>query len=761
MLPKISPTIAEKVELSVFQRRQTASGATRHPAAPPSIAKLTLRDNSRPARQALRTLRIANMASNREERLQMRQRGAGTRQIKAVDFGFSFGLPGPEPAEPPRQPPRASTNPPVPRVSPRRSATPNKQPTPPSQPRPATPSSGSRTSQRDQLRSSSSRNHLPERPSTFDLPSDDVPEQGRSAKRRRISPRSENAKSTSNGKRTEQVDRQSGTISSRDAAENPSLAEESPTIARTNSQRPRDTTSAERGSEQQGEPVSQAANGTKRVDKDHGDEVQPADAADPSITSSKSQRKKRTSTAEHRKSEPTAESAADVNNAERIEEPVEAAQPSRSSRRSQKTVEPQEASSPQETRKRGRQVVKATINARKDTEKETSPAEENSRQPKRSRKSLGKQREIPVDDERLEERQQAEPEEAEEQEENQASRQKRTKKGKQRKSSGRPPTRNRPSTESVPEEPEASSSRQRHDIESEEQVDQPQAESSIRREPSATKKAPKKAKARKEKATRTEDDEEEEAEPTTREKRTRGETVPVTVHRLVNVEALNAVPDSSGSADEAEESTVKELSGRSGVNPADVLSQICRETLDKTLTTLKNGIANESNQARRAEWTRKRKAVEAFGAELEGRLFEMSEMLDSNFSLSAQLKKAKRKMADMRSRLLHIRRQREEVALRMDEVRRKHTEEENAKMARNAINHSLHSLELAIDRNKARNDRPSSSDEPTTAGLEFMLRTVAENVSSAAPGSQGGLLNQIKSFNAQLERAAKNLERMI
>ncbi|KAJ9216793.1 hypothetical protein DTO166G4_1639 [Paecilomyces variotii] len=766
MLPKNSPTIAEKVELSVFQRRQTASGATRRPAAPPSIAKLALRDNSRPARQALRALRIANMASNREERLQMRQRGAGTRQIKAVDFGFSFGLPGPEPAEPPRQSPRASTNLPVPRVSPRRSATPNKQPTPPSQPPEATPSSGSRSSQRDHPRSSSSRNHLPERPSTFDLPSDDVPEQGRSAKRRRISPLSENAKTTSNAKQTERVDPQPGTVSSgddvqSDTAANPGLAEESPTTGRTNSRRPRDTTFAERGTEQQVEPVSQAANGTNGVDKDHGDEAQPANAADPSITNSKSKRKKRASTAENRKSGPTVESATDINNAERIEEPVEAAQPSRSSRRSlQKTVEPREASSPQETRKRGRTAAKATSNARKDTGKETSPAEENSRQPKRSRKSLGKQREIPVDDERVEERQQAEPEEVEEQEKNQTSRQKRTKKGKQRKSIGRPPTRNRPSTESVPEEPEASPSRQQQDIDEEEQVDQPQAESSTRRESSATKKAPKKAKARKEKATRTEEDEED-AEPTPREKKTRGETVPVTVHRLANIEALSAVPDSSESADEAEESTVKDLSGRSGVNPADVLSQICRETLDKTLTTLKNGIANESNQARRAEWTRKRKAVEAFGAELEGRLFEMSEMLDSNFSLSAQLKKAKRKMADMRSRLLHIRRQREEVALRMDEVRRKHTEDENAKMARNAINNSLHSLELAIDRNKARNDRPSDDDEPTTAGLEFMLRTVAENVSSAAPGSQGGLLNQIKSFNAQLERAAKKLERMI
>lgn len=39
-----------------------------------------------------------------------------------------------------------------------------------------------------------------------------------------------------------------------------------------------------------------------------------------------------------------------------------------------------------------------------------------------------------------------------------------------------------------------------------------------------------------------------------------------------------------------------------------------------------------------------------------------------------------------------------------------------------------------------------------------MLRSVAETVSSRAPGAQGGLLNQIKSFNAQLEAAARRLE---
>lgn len=166
----------------------------------------------------------------------------------------------------------------------------------------------------------------------------------------------------------------------------------------------------------------------------------------------------------------------------------------------------------------------------------------------------------------------------------------------------------------------------------------------------------------------------------------RGETVPVTVHRLFNPSALGAMYASAGSGEEDEESADElstrqktKLPNRGGVNPADVLSQICRETLEKTLTALKNGIANETNTQRRAEWTRKRRAVEAFGSELDGRLLDLSEMLDSNFVLGVQLRKTKREMMDLRSHLYKVRRERESIALQMDAVRSKHMEEENTK----------------------------------------------------------------------------------
>lgn len=72
------------------------------------------------------------------------------------------------------------------------------------------------------------------------------------------------------------------------------------------------------------------------------------------------------------------------------------------------------------------------------------------------------------------------------------------------------------------------------------------------------------------------------------------------------------------------------------------------------------------------------------------------------------------------------------------------------------INNSLHSLELALDRSQ---HRAPSGAEPLSADLDFMLRTVADDVSSRAPGAHGGLLNQIRAFNVQLESTARRLER--
>ena len=185
--------------------------------------------------------------------------------------------------------------------------------------------------------------------------------------------------------------------------------------------------------------------------------------------------------------------------------------------------------------------------------------------------------------------------------------------------------------------------------------------------------------------------------PTTRQTRPRqprGETVPITVHRFTNFSSLDinvaAAGDESGEEENAEEESADELTTRrkttklptrGGVNPADVLSQMSRETIEKMLNKLKDGIANETTDGtRRSEWTRKRKAIEAFGTELEGRLFELSEVLDSNFVLSSQLRRSKREVTDLRNRVHHARKEREIVALQMDAARMKYMNDEDERM---------------------------------------------------------------------------------
>ena len=53
---------------------------------------------------------------------------------------------------------------------------------------------------------------------------------------------------------------------------------------------------------------------------------------------------------------------------------------------------------------------------------------------------------------------------------------------------------------------------------------------------------------------------------------------------------------------------------------------------------------------------------------------DKSAALDNNYILNANLKKGNKEKTALRDELLDLRRQREEVAIRMDEVRKKHEE---------------------------------------------------------------------------------------
>ena len=108
------------------------------------------------------------------------------------------------------------------------------------------------------------------------------------------------------------------------------------------------------------------------------------------------------------------------------------------------------------------------------------------------------------------------------------------------------------------------------------------------------------------------------SETAARKPRVHNESIPITVHRLTRVRALMYEDD-----DQDVLAGPAPFPKKSGVNAIDVLSQICREMIAKSVDTLQRGAQNEGNGSRKAEWKKKRKAVEMFGDELDGRLFQM------------------------------------------------------------------------------------------------------------------------------------------
>ncbi|KAJ6136281.1 hypothetical protein N7512_001441 [Penicillium capsulatum] len=790
------------------------------------------------------------MASTREERLQMRQRGAGTRKIQQVDFGFSFGgpetgAPGsasipliPEPAQAPQLPAALATA------------------TPPS--KAAQP--GAQGDSRPQRIPRSARNQVPQRPSTYDIPSDEGPGELLSNKKRRLNPPTETVESPSRRNLRRSPNRDPAPIQNGKTAEaqQRETAENAPPVSTQSIPEPpvdaHTVEAAEGNSGTRALIVADAADATSHESRAHttpaSDQqatsngtpqshelppiTQPAEQHDSSernknrksrsLQANKSTRavpdpsvkrssprtrspplqrgqKSKADTRKHWASNDAPETGQEQVSASRHDPETEEApigtgkqneQNQRSSENTRKSqrqdrvtanaeispeLSPDRASSgdpagtgesqqgsPTEsasqadksgTRNRRKRQATQKANAQPDFEveaevgqRESSPTEpaQASEAPKASkhpgRKSTKKAQA------------QAEPEpEVEVEAEPEQPESGRASKPAPSKSRGKAGGRNKRTTETQTTKDRPTATPR--------EPDEAESESPAPAGPSKSERKGKKSNQTETQATGSEETpEQEDAAPrrsTRRPREPRGETVPVTVHRLANTIAFETSLVDAGE-DDADDVAArqKKLPNRGGVNPADVLGQICRETLEKTLAALKSGIDKETNQNKRAEWTRKRRAVEAYGTELDGRLLDLSEMLDSNFVLGVQAKKAKRDLMDLRGHLYKVRRERESVALQMDAVRAKHMEEENAKTARMSINNSLHSLELALDRSQ---NRAPSSSEPISVDLDFLLRTVADDVSSRAPGAQGGLLHQIRSFNAQLESTARSLER--
>lgn len=131
-------------------------------------------------------------------------------------------------------------------------------------------------------------------------------------------------------------------------------------------------------------------------------------------------------------------------------------------------------------------------------------------------------------------------------------------------------------------------------------------------------------------------------------------------------------------------------------------------------------------------------------------------MLDADYHLNKRVRAAQKEKVQLREGLLALRAQREQIALRMDEVRIKHEDSSKEAQDQAALNTSLHDIELAVPLGKEGSTGAGAAKDLTPPDISTLVKEVTGLVSSKS--AQGGILKQIKDFNAFLERAASALE---
>lgn len=117
------------------------------------------------------------------------------------------------------------------------------------------------------------------------------------------------------------------------------------------------------------------------------------------------------------------------------------------------------------------------------------------------------------------------------------------------------------------------------------------------------------------------------------------------------------------------------FANRSGVNAVDVLAQMCEELVNSSLHKLQETFNNAQDAATQKELRVKLRALEAFQEELRTRFLEQTIALDAIYALKKRVREAQKSKLQLRERIVQIRAEREQVALRMDAVRVKHEEE--------------------------------------------------------------------------------------
>jgi hypothetical protein len=175
-------------------------------------------------------------------------------------------------------------------------------------------------------------------------------------------------------------------------------------------------------------------------------------------------------------------------------------------------------------------------------------------------------------------------------------------------------------------------------------------------------------------------------------------------------------------------------------NPADVMAQIILEISSKYITA-------SSTPA-----SRQRRLLHAFHNILQDSLFDISAAQNAVHALTGRLRTVKRESGDKRAEILSVKKDREEIARKMDNVRSKHTRRAQEEEERGILTEGLHDLDIAIQRGRERMRETGVADEEMGASADDLLNAATQLVKSK------GLIGTVQIMNAFLDGAASKLE---
>ncbi|KAG5950691.1 hypothetical protein E4U53_004588 [Claviceps sorghi] len=196
---------------------------------------------------------------------------------------------------------------------------------------------------------------------------------------------------------------------------------------------------------------------------------------------------------------------------------------------------------------------------------------------------------------------------------------------------------------------------------------------------------------------------------------------------------------------------------RAGETVIDVFAQVCEEVISSVLDQLQQLAAQTDNADKKKECRVKTRAIEAYREELSSRLLQHAIHLNHWHSLRRRLRHVQKEKLALRDEIIRLKGEREQVALRMDAIRIKHESDSTESMSRLNASALMHDIDLAVAQGREAPELSQAAERTAELGnLDLVLAQISEQVSSQSP--TGGLLQQVRDFNAFLERAANALE---